>query len=356
MKKTLSLLLVVLMLISLAACATSQPVPTAGTSNTQPATTADTSDTQPATTVEKSKPVIAFVPKTEGNAWWSYVRTGVEDWAKETGYDVIYKGPISNDPAEQVQIMSDLVAQDIDILCFSALDTGACEAVCKEARDKGIIVIATECSGMTNIDYDVEAFSEEGFGGFLMDTLAEMMGEEGEYVTMVNSLTQESLNNWADAAVKRQLEAYPNMTLIPEARVISNGDTEIAYEVTKELIKKNPNLKGILGTGSYDAPGAARAIDELGLVGKVFAVSIGMPSETRDFLKEGTLESVALWDPAIAAKAMLNLSIKMWNGESVTNGMNLDVAGYENIVLDGTTVTGDGWIKITKDNVDDFTF
>lgn len=214
---------------------------------------------------ESETPTIAFVPKVTGQAWWDHVQENVEEWAADEGIDVIYKGPTDTDAAAQVQIMTDLVNQGVDILCFSPNDPDACEEICKEAMEKGIVVIATEASGMENVTYDVEAFDETGLGGFLMDQLAEQMGEEGEYITMVGSMTMESQNNWADAAVARAEDAYPKMTLVDDKRVADDSDAEKAYELTKELLQKYPNQKGILRTGSFDAPGAARAIQELGL-------------------------------------------------------------------------------------------
>ena len=305
---------------------------------------------------DKDTPTIAFVPKVIGQAWWDYVQTGVEAWAEETGYEVIYKGPAEVDPAAQVAIMTDLVNQGVDILCFSPNDPAACEEICKQARDKGIIVISTEAATMKNVDFDVEAFNDAGLGGFLMDELAKQMGEEGEYITMVGSMTMESHNNWANAAVERAKAAYPKMTLVKDARVSSESDAERAYQLTKEMIQKYPNLKGILGTSSFDAPGAARAIKELGLTGKVFAISVAMPSETKDLLKEGVLQAVGLWDPALSAKAMLNLGLAMFNGEKPATGMDLKVEGYNNVEITGTLVVGQGSLAITKDNVDNFNF
>jgi simple sugar transport system substrate-binding protein len=361
MKKIIVLALALMMALAMVACAapaTTKPSSEPSVAPTEQASTAPApaDSTAPATS-EKGAPVIAFVPKVIGQAWWDYVRDGgVTKWSEEKGIEVKYQGPTEVDAAAQVQIMTDLVAQDIDILLFSPNDPDACENICKEARDKGIIVVATEASGMKNVDYDVEAFDEKGLGGFMMDQLAGQMGEEGKYITMVGSMTMESHNNWADAAVARQQEAYPNMTLVDDKRVSSESDSEVAYQKTKELLKKYPNLKGIQGTSSFDAPGAARAIKELGLQGKVFAISVALPSETRDFLKEGVLQSVALWDPALSAKAMLNLAMAMWNGEEVKTGMDLGVEGYNAVNINGTNVIGQGWIAITKDNVDTFTF
>jgi simple sugar transport system substrate-binding protein len=362
MKKLIVLALAIAMVLSLAACGSGTTQPSASAPAAESSAPAAPESSAPAAPessapAEKDTPVIAFVPKVIGQAWWDYVRdSGVTEWSKENGIDVMYQGPTEVDAAAQVQIMTDLVAQDIDILCFSPNDPDACENICKEAMDKGIIVISTEARGMKNVDYDVESFDDAGLGAFMMDELAKQMGEAGEYVTMVGSMTMESHNNWADAAVARQAEAYPNMTLVADKRVSSDSNAEVAYERTKELIKKYPNLKGIMGTSSFDSPGAARAIEELGLTGKVFAISVALPSETRDYLKEGVLQSVALWDPALAAKAMLNLAVKLYNGETVAAGADLGVDSYDNVTIDGTVVVGQGWMAITKDNVDSFTF
>lgn len=302
------------------------------------------------------KPTIAFVPKVLGQAWWDHVQANVEEWGAEYGVDVIYKGPTEVDAAAQVQIMTDLVNQGVDVLCFSPNDPDACEAICKEALDKGIIVIATEASGMQNVTYDIEAFDETGLGGFLMQQLAEQMGEEGEYITMVGSMTMESQNNWADAAVAYAEANYPNMTLVEDARVADDSDAEKAYELTKELKQKYPNLKGILGTGSFDAPGAARAIQEMGLTGQMFAISVAMPLEVADYLEDGTLGSVALWDAGISAKVMLNTAVMLYNGIEITTGSNLGEEGYDNVTVDGTLIVGEGQIAITTENCYDFGF
>ena len=293
-------------------------------------------------------PRIAFVGKVEGQPWWDNVKKNVLEW----NADVNYQAPAEVDAAAQVQIMTDLVNQgQIDALLFSPNDPDACEAICKEAMDKGIIVIATEASGMQNVNYDIEAFDETGLGAFLMDQLAEQMGEEGEYVTMVGSLTMESQNNWADAAIAQAEKAYPNMKYLDE-RIVDDSDADIAYNKTKEAIEKYPNLKGILGTGSFDAPGAARAIKEMGLTGQVFAISVAMPSEVADYIADGTLGSVALWDAGVTAKAMCELAVQLFNGQEIGSTANLNVEGYTDCAVNDKVIVGDGQIAITKDNID----
>ena len=354
-KKLVGFLVTAALALSLAACggnSASSEAASEAKSEAAASSASAAEETEETAAVTGETPRIAFVGKVEGQPWWDNVQKCVNEWKDETGVDVVYQAPAEVDAAAQVQIITDLVNQgEIDALLFSPNDPDSCEAICKQARDAGIIVIATEASGMTNIDYDIEAFDESGLGAFLMDELAAAMGEEGEYVTMVGSLTFESQNNWADAAIARQEEAYPNMTSLNE-RVVDDSDADIAYNKTKELIQKYPDLKGICGTGSFDAPGCARAIQEMGLTGQVFAISVAMPSEVADYISDGTLKSVALWDAGVTAKAMCNLAVQMFQGKEIGSTVDLGVDGYNECAVDGTLVIGDGQIAINADNID----
>jgi simple sugar transport system substrate-binding protein len=303
---------------------------------------------------------IAVVPKDSTNPWFVRMETGVKKYAAETGLNAFQKGPAKTDAAMQAQVIEDLIAQGVDALCVVPVDPGALEPVLGKALSRGIVVVTHEASFQENTLYDIEAFDNTQYGAFIMDNLAKAMGEEGIYTTMVAHVTNASHNEWADGGVARQKAAYPRMTLLAaEPRVESQDVTERAYEVAKELLKKYPNLKGIMGTSSHDSPGVARAIEELGLKGKVFTSGTGMPAENRQFLKDGTLASATLWDPAGSGYALCALAVKILRGEPVQNGLNLGIEGYTNLRFAGGSkkvLLGEGWVVITADNVDSFGF
>ena len=304
---------------------------------------------------------IVVVPKDASNPWFVRMNTGVEEYAAAHTEDTIYqKGTPEIDPTLQYQLVMDLVAQGVDAICVVPVDLESIEPALKAAREAGIVVIAHEGAALENVDYDIEAFNNELYGAFIMDNLAAAMGEEGIYTTMVADLTNGSHNEWADGGVKRAKEAYPNMTLLesdPRVESHDNGDT--AYNVAKELFKKYPDLKGIMGTSSFDAPGVARAIEELGLSGKVFTAGTGMPGDNAELLKSGAVQYLTLWDPALAGQAMVALAQKLLNNEEITAPLDLGVEGYEALEFKAgseTVLEGQGWITITADNVDSFGF
>ena len=336
MKKLLALLLAVAMVFSLVACGGGEKK-------------------------GDDKFEIVVVPKDSSNPWFVRMDAGVKEYAEaHPELNVYQKGTDQIDATLQAQLVEDLIAQGVDAICVVPVDIQSIDPVLKKAKDAGIVVIAHEGSALTNVDYDIEAFSNAGYGQFIMDNLAMAMGEEGVYTTMVADLTNGSHNEWADAAVAYQKEAYPNMTLLeaqPRVESHDNGDT--AYNVAKECFKAYPELKGIMGTSSFDAPGVARAIDELGLIDKCFIIGTGMPADNAALLKSGTIKSLTLWDPAIAGQAMISLAVKVLNGETISGPVDLGVEGYTAMEFrpDSTTVLeGQGWITINAENVDSFGF
>lgn len=303
---------------------------------------------------------IAVVVKGNTNGWFVRMNEGIEKWAEEKGINAWMTGPTDTDSAQQIQIIQDVINQDIDALCVVPVDPAACEPVLQEARDKGIVVICHEGSTVQNCDYDIEAFNNAGYGAFIMDNLAELMGEEGTYTTMVGFLTTASHNEWADGAVARQEEAYPNMKLLEAMpRVESENNTETAYEKAKEVLKAYPEVTGFTGSCSDDTPGIARAINELGLTGKVHVVGTGMPNECRELLKNGSLTCITLWDPADAGYAMCELARMCLDGEEIGNGTDLGLEAYNNLVVDESNpklLMGNGFISVTAENVDEYNF
>ena len=355
MKKAACILVVVLMTLTLFACSAQKEAPAPAPANEAPAEAQAPAEETPA----KSDKVyeVAFVPKDTTNDWFHVINSGGEAFmAENPSINWYMKGGNQADAAQQIEIIEDLIAAGVDALCVVPNDIPALENVLAKAQDAGILVICHEASTQQNCTADVEAFDNAQYGAAIMDSLAEAMGGEGQYIVMVGSLTNGSHNEWADGGIAHQLKAYPKMELIEE-RIEINDNVEVAYEKAKELVKTYPNLKGFFGTSAMALPACARAIGELGLVGQVSAAGMALPNNVNGYLKDGAIQSAVLWDPHNVGYAMASLALKILSGEEVADGMNLGVDGYENMTLvNGKVLLGAGWLTLTKDNVDNYDF
>jgi simple sugar transport system substrate-binding protein len=102
-----------------------------------------------------------------------------------------------------------------------------------------------------------------------------------------------------------------------------------------------------------DVAGAALAVEELGLAGKVKIAGTSLVSVAGKYVKNGTIEMISFWDPALAGKAMVELAVRVLDKQQIATGLDLGITGYDNLTLNGKVLYGQAWIDITKQNVDD---
>lgn len=295
---------------------------------------------------------IAVVPKLTSISWFQRMEVGVNEYAKANNVDAFYTGPSEGDGALQAQAIEDLISQGVDAICVVPFSTEALEPVLKKAREAGIVVITHEASGMSNIDYDIEAFDNADYGRHFMEKIGALVNGEGEYVLTVGSLTSESHNQWVDAAKVLQQEKFPKMQQYGDKIETADNQSQ-AYNKIKEVLTANPNIKAIQGSAMPDVAGAALAVEELGLQGKIAIVGTSLVSVAGKYIEDGTIQMASFWDPALAGKAMVELALKVLNNENIDNGCNLNVPGYTNLTLNGKVLSGQAWIDITKENVND---
>jgi len=299
---------------------------------------------------------LATVVKLTGVGWFDRMEVGVKQFETDNpGITAFQQGPAEADAAQQVQVIEDLIAQGVDAICVVPFQPDSLEPVLKKAMDQGIVVISHEASNQQNVNFDLEAFDNAAYGEHFMKQLAALMGEEGEYVVMVGSLTSKTHNEWVDAAIAYQKANYPNMTLMGDKNE-SYDDAQKAYEKGKEILKAYPNLKGMQGSSANDVVGFGQAVEEAGLQDQIAVVGTSMPSMAGKYLKTGAVDSIGFWDPSLAGYGMNKLALMILQGETPTDGMDLGVDGYESIKLVGKVFYGQAWVDVTAENVDDYPF
>lgn len=310
-------------------------------------------------TAPKKNITIGVVVKSVAFNWFQRMEVGIKQFAKDYGVTAFMQGPPVADSAQQIAIIEQLIAQGVDALVIVPYGVKEHEMVQKEAMEKGIIVVTHEAARTAYAHFDLEAFVNEEYGEEMMRQLAKRMNYEGEYVQFVGSYTNDSHNQWMDAARAYQEANYPNMKCI--GKFETREDQAVGYNIMKDLLKRYPNIKGVLGSAAGDVVAAGRAIQEAGLADKIAVVGTSIVSYAGELLKTGAVDLAMCWDPALAGYAACVVAYKLLMGEKIEEGMNLDVPGYESIKIVKNeygvpVIYGQGWIFIDASNMDQYNF
>lgn len=304
---------------------------------------------------------ITTVVKITGINWFNRMEVGVKEFGEKTpGVKTSQTGPGQADAAQQLRVIEDLIAKNVDALAIVPMDPGALEPVLKKAMERGIKIVTHEADNQVNTMADIEAFDNAGYGAHLNDRLAECMGKSGKWTSFVGSLGSQSHVQWADAGAANSSKKYAKMVLV-DAKNESTNDANKAYEKAKEILRKHPDIKGFQGSSSLDVLGIGRAIDEAGLQAKTCVFGTGLPNDAAKFLESGAIKGIAFWDPKDAGIVMNKVAKMLIDGKTVTNGMDLGVKGYNKVQVskgpgNGVVIKGQAWVDVDKSNYKQYPF
>ncbi len=297
-----------------------------------------------------SAQTMGIVVKVGGSPWFNAMDLGIQRKAAELGVTAEMIGPVSPDPALQVQAIEDLIAKNVDVIGIVPNDQSALEPVLKKAMDAGIKVVAHEGPGLTNVDWDFELASAQGFGEAHAKLFSETVKEPGKYAVFVGSLTVPLHNAWADAAIEWLKTNRPDLQLVGERYGVAEN-VDDSRSTGKPDDAANPDLRGILAFGSQGPIGAARAVEERRMTGKVAVLGPFSPGQGAKLVHQGVLTGGYMWNPAQAGEVFVEIGKMLADGKTIEAGM--DIPGLGVAQPEGHNIVTDNLIELNKNTVDE---
>jgi len=300
---------------------------------------------------------ITFIPKNLGNAYFDASNTGGQAAAKEFGGSWKQVGPTEATPDSQVSFINTATQQGTGAVVISANDPKAIGDALQEARDAGSKVVTMDSD--TDPEYRdlfVSQADAEGIATSEVDQIAEQIGDSGEIAILSATANATNQNAWIDIMKKDLADNHPDIELVDT--VYGDDDDQTSFDKTAALLQSHPNLKGIISPTTVGIAAAARYLSTSEYKGKVALTGLGTPNQMRDFVKDGTVTSFALWNPedlgflsAYAADALVSGDIKGEEGDTFKAGK----LGSYTVGADGVVVLGDPTV-FDKSNIDEFDF
>lgn len=296
-------------------------------------------------------------PKSIGPAYWDAAGKGVTKAGEDLGVEVVFNAPTEADSAKQINMINDMLTRQVNGIAISPNDAKAVQQVFTKASDAGVQVVTWDSDAPdTDRKYYIGPATDKQVAEELVDMLVEQMGDSGQIAFMVAGLGAENQIAKMEAA-KAKLEAeYPNIEVV--TTVASNDDQQVSFSNAQNLISAYPDLTGILGFAGGEPPAAAEAIEqavEAGTLeeGQITVTGIVVPSLAKDYLENGTLNEILIWDPSKLGYATVYVMHELNLGHEITDGMEIPYVGK--VIVDGDNIFI-GTVRVNAENVNDFDF
>ena len=295
---------------------------------------------------------MATVVKEAGVPWFNILNQGLEEAGKAYNITTTMVGPAQVDPAQQVKLIDDLVAKKVDVIGLVPLDVKVTGQAVQRARDAGIIVITQEGANQDGKTWDLELISAQAYGEMQMKALAREMGEVGEYVVYVGTLTTPGHNQWADAAIAYQKAHYPKMKMAAD-RFPGADLIDTASRVTQDVLQTYPDVRGIMSMGSNGPIGAGNVIRQRHLEKKIVIVGTTIPSQAQAMINSGVIREGFLWSPKDAGYGMVALARMALDGTPIKTGTVIPTLGPATVDEAQRVVQVDRILTINKTTLPD---
>jgi rhamnose transport system substrate-binding protein len=303
----------------------------------------------------ESANLICMVPKVSGIPYFNASEEGAQEAAEELGVELNYNGPNQARAADQVQIIEQMTQQQCDAISVAANDPDALAPALKSAQENGVATSAWDADVAPEArEFFVNQATFEAIGSTLVDVMAEQTGEEGEFLVVTGSLTAPNQNAWIEEMEKHMEENYPNMSIAS----IEPGEEDLqeGIDVTTSYLQANPNTAGVFGITTVALPGAAEAVQQLGLDGEVPVTGLGTPNDNREYVENGTIQEFVLWNPIDLGYLAVHVANAQAQGEMPTSGTfeagrldEVELVAEDEVLLGPPLV-------FSEENIDDYDF
>lgn len=300
------------------------------------------------------KATIAMMPKAKGDPYFISCKKGADEAAKELGAELLWDGPTDLDPAKQNEVVEAWITRGVDAIAVSVENKQAISTVLKKAKDKGIKVVTWDADANKDArDYLINQATPQGIGETLMDETARILGGKGEFAIVTASLSAANQNEWITFIEARLKEKYPEIKLV--AIKPSEGDRDRAFSETQNILKVYPNVKVVMGIAAPAVPGIAEAVKQSGRT-DVKVTGLSLPNLCKPYIKDGTVDSIVLWNTTDLGYLTVYASNGLVNGNLKPGSSQIEAGRLGKIEIVGDEVRLGKPFIFNKDNVDKFDF
>ena len=305
---------------------------------------------------------IVYIGKNTGNPYFDSITGGFEDACKAKGCEFEFVAPATAEATSQIPIIEAQIQRGVNVIGIAPNSPDALNQVLDEATAAGILVITVNGDLVGNESHRAATILPVDFtktGPNQVELMGSMIGYKGEIAILSATTEAPDQNTWIAAMVDtlKNDAKYKDMTLV--ATVYGDDQPEKSTTEMEALLSNYPNLVGVIAPTTVGIAAAAQVVQSRGIASTVHVTGLGLPSEMRDFVKDGTVSAFQLWSPYNEGWLAVHFALGVLDG-SIKNevGETFEVPDLGTITINDKNAmnTQAELTKFDAANIDEFDF
>jgi rhamnose transport system substrate-binding protein len=305
---------------------------------------------------------IVYIGKNTGNPYFDSITGGFEDACAELGCEFEFVAPATAEATSQIPFIEAQIQRGVDVIAIAPNSPDALNQVLGAAQEAGILVLTVngDITGSEQFrDATILPTDFSIVGRDQIEMVGSLIGYEGE-IAILSATTEAPDQNYWIEGMNETLASdpkYANMTLV--ATVYGDDQPEKSTTEMEALLANYPNLRGVIAPTTVGIAAAAQVVQSRGIAETVAVTGLGLPSEMRDFIKDGTVTAFQLWSPYNEGWLAVHFAKGVIEGTIMNEvGATFDVPNLGTITInEGNSInTQSSLTTFDINNIDDFTF
>jgi len=305
---------------------------------------------------------IVYIGKNTGNPYFDSITGGFEDACKAKGCEFEFVAPATAEATSQIPFIEAQIQRGVNVIGIAPNSPDALNQVLDDARAKGILVLTVNgdlTGNESHRDATILPVNFDIVGRDQVEMVGSLIGYEGEIAILSATTEAPDQNKWI-VGMNETLKSdpkYAKMNLV--ATVYGDDQPEKSTTEMEALLSNYPNLKGVIAPTTVGIAAAAQVVQSRGIADKVQVTGLGLPSEMRDFVKDGTVKAFQLWSPYNEGWLAVHFALGVLDG-SVKNevGSTFEVPNLGTITINANNSinTQAELTTFNAENIDSFNF
>ncbi|MWV43214.1 substrate-binding domain-containing protein [Paenibacillus sp. HJL G12] len=263
------------------------------------------------------KPLIIYIPKSIDPSieFWVVMQQGVMTAAKEFGADIRIMGAETEVDVEgQIRILDEAIATKPDAIMLAASDYIKLVPAATKVVNAGIPLIMVDSDVQGDLSRSFIATDNYEAGRKSARLLKEHVNPD-EKIAIVSYIQGTGTSLDREKGVRDELEAS-GFTNINHT-IFSDGQVQKSYEMTRDLLLKQPEIRGIVALNEPSTVGAGKAILNLGLQSKVSLIGFDNSNSEIRLIDRDVIQATVIQRPFNMGYLAVKTAVSVIKGQKV---------------------------------------
>lgn len=257
---------------------------------------------------------------TMNNEFYKIIEEEIVHRVEAEGDRIVLRDPALNveRQIEQIQHMLDMKA---DLLIITPVDWGSLTEILTKAKAQGTLIVVLDTNLQDNELADCTITSDNYQAGVIVGEYFLKKHDKARIVIMTHDAAksgQDRVQGFTDTVL-----ANSNIEIVK--KIECEGQLEIAMPQVKKTIEEGTEFDAIFCLNDLASVGAAAALDEKNMLGKVGLYGVDASPDSKALIAEGLMDASAAQFPTEIGKEASKVIYQLLNGETADKNIQVPV-------------------------------